>query len=105
MDTTTGTQEKTVNPLPHPPLTIPAPSIYINGFAAGMSSGDVYVVLQRNGIDVGVLNFSYTVAKSLGGALTTLISSLEKRSGKTIMPSSEIFQALSKKDDSFPTTA
>jgi|ERR1017187_3254038 hypothetical protein len=82
-----------------PPVAMPPQAIYINSFAAGLSSGDVFVVMQRNGLDIGVLNMSYTVAKSLGAALNQLILSLEKRSGRNIMTSNEAVQALSKHDE------
>jgi hypothetical protein len=74
-------------------------SIYINSFAAGLSTGDVFVVMQRNGVDIGTLNMSYTVAKSLGDALNMLVSSLEKRSGRNIMTSNECAIALAKPDE------
>jgi hypothetical protein len=80
-------------------ITVPPNSIYINGFSAGLSTGDIYVVLQRNGAEIGVLNMSYTVAKSLGDALNQLILSLEKRSERKIMTSNESAEALSKPDE------
>jgi hypothetical protein len=80
-------------------VQIPLNSIYINGFATGLTSGDIFVVLQRNGNDIGILNMSYTVAKSLGDALGQLISSLERRSDRKIMTSNESAEALSKKDE------
>ena len=88
-------------PEPRSPITISIPqnSIYINGFGAGLTTGDIYVVLQRNGIEVGVLNMSFTVAKSLGDALNQLILSLEKRSNRTIMTSNQCAEALSKPDE------
>jgi hypothetical protein len=83
------------------PILVPvqADSIYINGFAAGINTGDIYVVLQRNGANVGVLNMSYTVAKSLGAALDEIIKSLERRSGREIMTSSDCYAALTKSDE------
>ena len=80
-------------------VQIPLNTIYINGFAAGLTSGDVFVVLQRNGNEIGILNMSYTVAKSLGDALNQLILSLERRSERKIMTSNESADALSKKDE------
>ena len=83
------------------PVTInmPASAIYINSFAAGLSTGDIFIVLQRNGLEIGTLNMSFTVAKSLGEALNQLISSLEKRSDRKIMTSNECASALSKTDE------
>jgi hypothetical protein len=81
-----------------PPVPMPPQSIYINSFAAGLSTGDIFVVLQRNGIEIGVLNMSYTVAKSLGQGLNQLVASLEKRSGRNIMTSTEANIALAKPD-------
>jgi hypothetical protein len=83
----------------NPPVPVPINSIYINSFAAGLSTGDVFVVLQRNGSEIGTLNMSYTVAKSLGDALNLLILSLEKRSDRKIMTSNECAVALSKPDE------
>ena len=80
-------------------INVPVSSIYINSFSAGLSTGDVFVVLQRNGSEIGTLNMSYTVAKSLGDALNTLILSLEKRSERKIMTSNESAAALSKPDE------
>lgn len=77
---------------------MPPMSIYINSFAAGLSTGDIFVILQRNGMEIGTLNMSYTVAKSLGEALNKLIVSLEERSDRKIMTSNECAAALSKDD-------
>lgn len=41
--------------------------LYMNGFKVGHSTTDAFIVIQHNGNDIAVLNFSYTLAKTLGG--------------------------------------
>lgn len=72
----------------------PRGSLYLNSFKAGLSAADVFVIIQRNGEDLAVLNMSYTVAKSLGEALSRLIADLEKKSGRVIMTSNDVAQVL-----------
>lgn len=66
------------------------PKIYFNGFVNGFGTGDVTCVLERNGLPVGILNMSYTVAKTLSTSLAQLISGLESASEQTIMTTHEI---------------
>jgi len=75
---------------------LPVQTIYANGFKAALSSADAFVVLQRNGVDFVVLNMSFTVAKSLGEALTQMIANLESQSGRQIMNASEVSKAIEK---------
>lgn len=67
------------------PLTFPVSAIYANGFKAGLSAGDVFVVLERNGVEFAVLNMSYTIAKTLAYALDALIKQLETTGKQQIM--------------------
>jgi hypothetical protein len=75
------------------------PQIYFNGFLSALTTGDVQLVLERNGVPVAVLNVSYTVAKTLGVAIGALISNLEGATKRTIMTSSDIQQALTGGED------
>jgi hypothetical protein len=70
--------------------------LYMNGFKVGYSATDVFIVLQRNGSDMGVLNISYTLAKTLSEALQTLIKELEQKTGQTIMTAQVISTAMSR---------
>jgi len=70
------------------------PQLYINGFKAGCSMSDVFVVLQHNGNDIAILNMSYTLAKTLGEALEKLIEQLEQKSGQKIMTAETIARAM-----------
>lgn len=61
------------------------PNIYFNGFVAGISDGDIVVMLRKNNKPIGILNMSFTVAKSLSQSLGTSIAELEKSTGQDIM--------------------
>jgi len=94
MDTGTqaaATQQPKVVP---GPIALPVNAIYTNGFKAGLTSGDVFVVLERNGTDLAVLNMSYTTAKTLAQALEALIQGLEITSKQKIMTAEYIGQLL-----------
>jgi hypothetical protein len=70
--------------------------LYMNGFKAGYSTTDIFIVLQHNGMDVGVLNISYTLAKTLSESLQMLIKQLEQKTGQTIMTADTISKAMSR---------
>ena len=71
-------------------LEADVPRIYFNGFASGLSTGDVVTVVEQNGRPVAVLNMSYTVAKSYSQGLATVIAKLEEESGRQIMTTKKI---------------
>ena len=71
------------------------PKIYFNGFVNSFSAGDVMCVLEKNNQPVGVLNMSYTVAKTLSASLAELIGTLETVSEQPIMTTHEIGRVLS----------
>lgn len=66
------------------------PMIYANSFISGHSRSDVYVVLERNGRPVSVLNMSFTTAKSLQESLAKTISNLEVMTDHVIMTIDDI---------------
>lgn len=66
-------------------LPIDADLIYANGFIIGATNADVFVVLQRNGVQFGVLNMSYTLSKTLVEKLGSLIEQIESQTGHDIM--------------------
>ena len=70
------------------------PSFYFNGFINTMGSGDVMLLLTRDGVTVAKLNTSYTVAKTLSIKLQELISNLEMATHNTIMTTDEVSQAM-----------
>ncbi len=45
------------------------PKIYCNGFTNAVGNSDVMLVLQQNGKPAGLVNMSFTVAKTLSQAL------------------------------------
>ena len=72
------------------------PRIYFNGFVGAFSAGDIMFVLERNGQQVGIMNMSYTVAKTLSSALSQLVDQLEQTSGQPIMTTQEVGKLLEK---------
>ena len=75
-------------------LEADVPSIYFNGFANALSAGDIICVLERNGQPVGIINISYTVAKTLSASLATLIARLEETSKQPIMTTHEVGKSM-----------
>lgn len=72
------------------------PHLYFNNFINAMGAGDITIVLQQSGHVVGVLNTSFTVAKTLAQKLQELIANLEEASGNRIMTIEEIGQHIKK---------
>lgn len=70
------------------------PRIYFNGFVNGFSSGDIVCLMERNGQPVGIMNMSYTVAKTLSASLAQLVGSLEEASNQPIMTTHEVAKLL-----------
>ncbi len=66
------------------------PKIYANGFVFGMSTSDVFVVLQLGGVPIAVLNLSYTLAKTLATILTNTLNDLEQKTGQTVLTTKDI---------------
>jgi len=69
------------------------PEIHFNGFVNVLTSGDILIILQRNGKNVAKLSASYTIAKTLSQKLMQIITDLEQRSGNTIMTSDQVIIA------------
>lgn len=69
------------------------PSIYANGFVNATGTGDVLVVLERNGRPTAKLNLSYTVAKSLAIQLLHAISQFEEIVQRPMLTTEEIRKA------------
>ena len=66
------------------------PWLYFNGFQIGLSGGDVLVVAERNAQPVAMFNVSYTVAKTLALALSSVIRTLEEKAGREIMTTHDV---------------
>jgi hypothetical protein len=64
---------------------IQVPQFYINGFSINISNADVGLLMLLNNQPVGVLNLSFSTAKTLAKSLDTLIGNLERASGHEIM--------------------
>lgn len=75
------------------------PHHYVNGFATALGSGDVIVVLEQNGEPTATVNLSYTVAKTLYLGLAQIIATLESATGRTMLTTQEMDEALVKADD------
>jgi hypothetical protein len=83
------------------------PNINFNGMITSLGTGDVLILLERNGQSVAVLNASYTVAKTLSVLLGNSIAQLEELSKHPIMTTMEVerFLAAKKPKDSVSTDA
>jgi hypothetical protein len=71
----------------------PDQTLYFNGFAIAIGTGDIVCTLLRNGAPVLTLNASYTVAKTLAEGLTESIKKLEEKTGQTIMTVHKVIEA------------
>jgi hypothetical protein len=74
------------------------PEIYFNGFVSGVGSGDLLLILQRDGKPVARLNTSFTLAKTLAIKLTGLIHNLEGSTGTKIMTTDDVNNKMPKKN-------
>lgn len=75
-------------------------SLYVNGLQIGLGTADVTTVLQLNGKSIGVLNMSFTTAKTLSVMLAQAISQLEATTGQEIMTTQRIGEAAKAGQDS-----
>ena len=64
-------------------------SLYFNGFAIGVTGGDIVLTLVRN----VTLNASFTVAKTFGEGIVAAIQQLEKITNHQIMTVQEVAAA------------
>jgi hypothetical protein len=69
------------------------PTLYINGFSAGTSFSDVFVLAQTAGNPSALLLMSFTTAKTLARQLGDLLSDLEKATGQNILTMDDIQEA------------
>lgn len=74
------------------------PRLYCNGFVSITGSGDIAVILERNGDPVAIINLSYTLAKSLGINLLNTVSSFEDIVGRAILTTDDIIKAMMDKE-------
>lgn len=77
-----------------------APELYANGLGVALGSSDILLVLERNKIPVGVVNLSFTSAKSLAVALGSVIAELEERADREILTNQDITDLFSVGEDS-----
>ncbi len=70
------------------------PKLYTNSFSLALGAGDLAILLSVADKDIGVLNLSYTTAKTLAIKIQQLISLLEEKSGQTIMTTDDINELL-----------
>ena len=61
------------------------PKIYANAFVSGYNNADFIVMLECNGIPVGVLNLSYILAKSLAQNILSSATEIENETGQSIL--------------------
>lgn len=83
-------------PLPAQFVTLPGlpiTNIYANGFSLGFTNADTQLVLLLSGRPVAIVNFSYTLAKSISEKLGKLMEEWEKRTGHTLQTTDSIDKA------------
>ena len=83
-------------------LEADVPHIYFNGFVNGFAPGDIVCVLEKNGRPTGIMNMSYTLAKTLSVSLAQLIATLEETSGQPILTTHEVGKYLASASDKSP---
>ena len=66
------------------------PFIYFNGFAMGVTTSDMFLVLAHDGAPQVRLSLSYTTAKTLAAKLHAAVKDLEVKSERTIMSIDEV---------------
>ena len=65
-------------------LRSPIPKIYANGFLAGRSHTDLFIISTLNGSPLTVMNMSFTSAKMLRDLLGKMIKDIEEKTGQEI---------------------
>jgi hypothetical protein len=68
-------------------------SAYFNGFAIGVTGGDIVFTLMRNGVPTLTVNASFTVAKTFGESIVASVKKLEEATEHTIMTVPEVMKA------------
>lgn len=71
------------------------PKLYANNHTCVLGTGDVAILFNNANTTVGMLNMSFTAAKSLALSLQELISHLETKCNTPIMTSKDIEKYLS----------
>jgi hypothetical protein len=76
-------------------FTLPQPiaNIYANGFTLGFTNADTQLVLLFSGRPILVVNFSYTLAKSISEKLGKLVNDWEKKTGHDLQTTESIDKA------------
>ena len=68
-------------------------NIYANGFSLGFTNADTQLVLLLSGRPVAVVNFSYTLAKTISEKLGKLVEEWEKQTGHPLQTTDSIDKA------------
>ncbi|MBF0497657.1 MAG: hypothetical protein HQK58_13955 [Deltaproteobacteria bacterium] len=68
--------------------------VYVNGFTCYFDVADVLVLFEQNNQAKIAVNMSYTLAKTLGTKLLSLIRLLEEKTGQEIMTTDYIHQKI-----------
>jgi hypothetical protein len=80
------------------------PRIYANGFATGLGSADVVLVLQLQGRPVAIVNLSYTLTKTLAEKLGELVTKFEQAIGQDLVTTDKVDKAMKAAPSSSETT-
>ena len=80
-------------------LSAEIPNLYVNGFTNNATLGDIMVVLEANGRPVGVLNMSYTVAKTFVIKMGALVKMFEERTGRPMLTIDDVAKILGRDEE------
>jgi hypothetical protein len=75
------------------------PNIYANGFQLGFTNADTQLLLILSGRPVAVVNFSYTLAKSISEKLAKLVDEWEKKTGHALQTTDSLDKAFAVKPE------
>lgn len=74
------------------------PEIYANGFSVAHGNADIVLILQRNGVNVQVVNMSFTLAKTLSQIVGSVIDRIEIDGNFKIKTTKELDQSMENKE-------
>jgi hypothetical protein len=90
------TKPKTVDPLDEALNTPDVQHLYANGFALGLTTADVSIILKQFNRPFAVMSLSYTLAKTLSEKLARLVAEWETKTGQRLVTTDQIQLAFSK---------
>jgi hypothetical protein len=88
------TEAQLMQAMIHGALSSPAPRLHANAVGLAVAGSDVLITLWANGQPVGVLNVSFTTAKSIAIDLSNLLKEIETAVGHQISTPKEVQEGI-----------